>query len=401
LFQSSRGAVYLITAGGGTADLSISGDASAQNLSIQMNSSGVYTLTLSGGGPFSRVSDPSTVVSGNGTNTITFSAANVRDILIDMGGGNDTLTLTGDGGGFRNPISLSGGTNGANDGGSDVLNNNVVGGATFLDQLEINQFETVNLNQSLDVSRGTALLSGSFFSALTIGMNPFFSTPTVHLATNAGITVHGGALTTQVNYVLDGNGGVNLLSADGAINGSDAGLQFTSVSGSSGAGLTIRADGIPSLSTININGPLSVTVDHNNNESSSLFVESPLTASSVSLNGTGGNDALSISRSVTATTGSLTFGGVSGVSLFGTAANSGSLAAGSGNIVIPGTLTLGSEFDHGPYAIAPPAGSNLVLGTSLSVNFRGTTAGGSGDGGFSQLVVSTGGIGCSYDMMLC
>ena len=172
--------------GGGT-DFQINATSGAQDMTIDLDASDRYTMTLSSGGPFTIVSDPSSHITVDSANQISFDASAFESLFMDFGLGNDTVRFESDNNGYPNAMDISGGT------GSDTLINNVVGGGVFDHELRINIFETITLNEDLDVTRGSTPIDDDRSTALFIDQNPFNDDPiTITLAEDVDIRTHDG-----------------------------------------------------------------------------------------------------------------------------------------------------------------------------------------------------------------
>lgn len=294
---------YILTGAG--ADLSISvpsGGGATQAVTVDFDGTN-YTLTATAGGPFQRVSDPGNLIAGNGTNTISVAAASFSDLLIDLSSGNDSITFNTDGpSGYPNPMFLSGSS------GADTLNVNVTGGAVFQHQVVWDGWDTINLNQDVDVTRGANLLTSGTFNALQIvqGITPPADTAiAINLAENVDIRAHAGGIAflnaSTTSVTLQGAAGTNAISADGSNSNGDAAVSIGGVTATGNAALTIQSDGFTFIGgAIDIDGALSITVDADNDETISLSTSNAITAGSVTVTG-GSNDTWSPSGTVLAT----------------------------------------------------------------------------------------------------
>jgi hypothetical protein len=379
----------------------------AQNLSINFNGS-TYTFSLAGGELFQRSSDPGNVVTGNNTSTVTFGAGIVNRIFMSLRGGSDTITFQTSGpSGYLNSFNIDG--DGAGESDNDVINFNVSGGAVFQRSLLINSVETFNVNQSLDVTRGSnpANEADQYDFAANAFKASFNSIPgplTLNLAQNATIITRNGGFElsggTTISTQLTGAAGTNAISTSGIgrrynFDPGTGGPEIDSGTGNpriytdepdiilsgqtsatGNANLTLSSDGNISWTAIAINGALSTRVDSDDDETRS-FTAANFQASSFTFRAGGTSDTLRLSSSLAAA-GGMTIAQWSDVQLVSTQ------AAISGGLNLPSTipLTVNTLTTTGQYTI-----NGLSLGSALNVNLRGTAPGG-GSTGYDQLVVA-------------
>jgi hypothetical protein len=286
------------------ADLTMIGDANANAVVLDFDGT-TYTLTATSGGPFLATVDPSNVVSGGNTNTISFAAANISDLFINLGNGADSMTFNTDGpAGYPNPMEVDDTT------GTDTLNINVAGGAIFNHQLYLRGWDTINVNEDLEVTRGANLLPSSTFFALDIGRSMSVvvdPSVTINLAENVDVRVHDGSLNfsspSETILALQGTTGTNNVSVDGVVSGSDATMTIGAVTALPGANTNLRLESDASISlfgAVAVNGSWEAVVDADNDDAFTVAVNHPISAGQITITGTN-NDTLQLNATANTT----------------------------------------------------------------------------------------------------
>lgn len=230
---------------------------------------------------------------------------NVGVLNLNSATGTNILTSRGDVDITLPPITGSGANLTARSEAGLTLASIAIGGGSLLAQADFDNDTLLASLTTSPITAGSVTLRGG-----SHGLNVIFATGDItsatsilidqssllDLAQNVDLTANNGALTVsslQVN--LSGAGGTNILTSLG-----DAAISLPQVATSGAAGMTIASEGGVTLgASFNINGgALSISVDTNNNGSETLRAMGTVTATGITLSGTGGNDTFDLDANV-------------------------------------------------------------------------------------------------------
>ncbi len=320
--------------------------------SVLVDASAARALT-SNGGNLAMDSNVTAITLDNGSNTVTFDAnggnATFANIADDASGTNSaSLTINSEGGVTAGTIILDDTTTDGdltirvdnNNDGSETLS---VTGAITGDEINIQGSGARNETMTFD-GLITSTQSVLIANANTVDLNAGITAGTTIAVDTTNTTNAAGGTTIQTtNGAIDLRSGVTTgFNVTGAglltIDGNGGGLvQIADITDSANASLTVNADGALNISSVNMNGTGTFTANVGITGDSQAQFFGTVSADTVTLTGTGSNDDLILTDTLTSLDGNIDINTFDQVDAQNIIATNGNLTVSATNIDLNNT----------------------------------------------------------------